>query len=192
MTVIHIFNLFPLFGCETGQGDFHTMLPVAVCTASLSIPCFRSFYSRWFSTLYNAAFPPCSSEECLCRSPLCNPRYGRLCRSNGSPLHAAPCRSFDRCRNNTVFRSMRHPACRCSGTYRLSSVSFLSGPIASWANGDTFSFVPACIYSGRSQGRKSPPFCLPGRPLFIPPEPLFLLYHPFPPLLSSAGPSVQF
>lgn len=149
--------------------------------------CFRSFYSCWFPTLYNAAFPPCSSEECLCRSPLCNPRYGRLCRSNGSPLHAAPCWSFDRCRNNTVFRSMRHPTDRCSGTYRLSSVSFLSGPIASWANGDTFSFVPACIYSGRSQGRKSPPFCLPGRPLFIPPEPLFPLYHPFPPLLSPAG-----
>lgn len=59
-------------------------------------------------------------------------------------------------RNNTVFRSMRHPACRRSGTYRLLSVSFLSGPIASWANGDTFSFVPACIYSGRSQGGKSP------------------------------------
>lgn len=104
---------------------------------------------------------------CLCHSPLCNPRYGRLCRSNGSPLHAAPCRSFDGCRNNTVFRFMRHPACRCSGTYRLLSVSFLSGPTASWANGNTSRFAPACIYSGRSQGGKSSPFCLPGRPMFF-------------------------
>ena len=59
-------------------------------------------------------------------------------------------------RNNTVFRFMRHPACRCSGTYRLLSVSFLSGPTAAWANGNTSRFAPASIYSGRSQGGKSP------------------------------------
>lgn len=58
--------------------------------------------------------------------------------------------------NNTVFRFMRHPACRCSGTYRLLSVSFLSGPTAAWANGNTSRFAPASIYSGRSQGGKSP------------------------------------
>ena len=48
-------------------------------------------------------------------------------------------------RNNTVFRFMRHPACRCSGTYRLLSVSFLSGPTAAWANGNTSRFAPASI-----------------------------------------------
>ena len=48
-------------------------------------------------------------------------------------------------RNNTVFRFMRHPACRCSGTYRLLSVSFLSGPTAAWANGNTSRFAPASM-----------------------------------------------
>ncbi len=59
-------------------------------------------------------------------------------------------------RNNTVFRFMRHPACRCSGTYRLLSVSFLSGPAASWANGDTFSFAPAIVSPAGRKAERAP------------------------------------
>lgn len=122
-------------------------------------PAFHPFSTRLLPPIYQGRRSvPLSALQSKVR---------RLCRSNGSPLHAAPCRSFDGCRNNTVFRFMRHPACRCSGTYRLLSVSFLSGPTASWANGNTSRFAPACIYSGRSQGGKSSPFCLPGRPMFF-------------------------
>ena len=64
-------------------------------------------------------------------------RYGRLCPTNGSLFHTASCRSFDLSKQ-PIFRYMGIlPGC-CSGTFRLLSVSFLYGPTASWANGDTF------------------------------------------------------
>lgn len=64
-------------------------------------------------------------------------RYGRLCPTNGSLLHTATCWSFDLSKQ-PIFRYMGIlPGC-CSGTFRLLSVSFLYGPTASWANGDTF------------------------------------------------------
>ena len=99
-----------------------------------------------------------------------NPRYGRLCRS-------------------TVFRSMpelmkQHGiplcSCRCSGTYRLLSVSFLSGPTAAWANGNTSRFAPACIYSGRSQGGKSPLAVCPADQYFSPAQAVAPVISSFP------------
>lgn len=103
---------------------------------------------------------------CLCRGPPSTPRYGRLCPINGSLHHTASCRSFDLSKQ-PVFRYMGIlPGC-CSGTFRLLSVAFLSGPTASWANGDTFCLCrPSCLR--HVTGRKESPFCLPGRPFLLP------------------------
>ena len=68
----------------------------------------------------------------------------------------ASCRSFDLSKQ-PVFRYMGIlPGC-CSGTFRLLSAAFLSGPTASWANGDTFCLCcPSCLRHVTS--RKSPHF----------------------------------
>lgn len=59
-----------------------------------------------------------------------------------------------------------HPARLLLGTFRLLSVSFLSGPTASWANSDTFC-VCRPSYLRQSQAERVP-FCLPGRPFLLP------------------------
>ncbi|MDB8995402.1 hypothetical protein PN610_03435 [Parabacteroides distasonis] len=48
-----------------------------------------------------------------------------------------------------------HPARLLLGTFRLLSVSFLSGPTASWANGDTFC-VCRPSYLRQSQAERVP------------------------------------
>ena len=69
------------------------------------------------------------------------------------------------------------PGC-CSGTFRLLSVAFLSGPTASWANGDTFCLCrPSCLR--HVTGRKSPHFVCPADRFFYPPKRHSSLYkHP--------------
>ena len=111
---------------------------------------------------------------CLCRGPPSTPRYGRLCPINGSLHHTASCRSFDLSKQ-PVFRYMGIlPGC-CSGTFRLLSVAFLSGPTASWANGDTFCLCrPSCLR--HVTGRKSPHFVCPADRFFYPPKPSFITF----------------
>ena len=66
------------------------------------------------------------------------------------------------------------PGC-CSGTFRLLSVAFLSGPTASWANGDTFCLCrPSCLR--HVTGRKSPHFVCPADRFFYPPKPSFITF----------------
>ena len=49
---------------------------------------------------------------------------------------------------------------------------------SSWANGDTFRFVPSVV-SPDAARRKESPLCLPGRPLFVPPGRChFYRFHP--------------
>ena len=74
-----------------------------------------------------------------------------------------------------VFRYMGIlPGC-CSGTFRLLSVAFLSGPTASWANGDTFCLCrPSCLR--HVTGRKSPHFVCPADRFFYPPKPSFITF----------------
>ena len=63
---------------------------------------------------------------------------------------------------------------------RLLSVSFLSGPTAAWANGNTSRFAPACIYSGRSQGGKSPLAVCPADQYFSPAQAVAPVISSFP------------
>ena len=88
--------------------------------------------------------------------------------------HTASCRSFDLSKQ-PVFRYMGIlPGC-CSGTFRLLSVAFLSGPTASWANGDTFCLCrPSCLR--HVTGRKSPHFVCPADRFFYPPKPSFITF----------------
>lgn len=66
-----------------------------------------------------------------------------------------------------------HPARLLLGTFRLLSVSFLYGPTASWANGDTFCLCrPSCLRY--VTGRKSPLFVCPSDRFFYPPKPSFI------------------
>ncbi len=68
-----------------------------------------------------------------------------------------------------------HPAGCCSGTFRLLSAAFLSGPTASWANGDTFCLCrPSCLR--HVTGRKSPLFVCPADRFFYPPKPSFITF----------------
>lgn len=68
-----------------------------------------------------------------------------------------------------------HPARLLLGTFRLLSVSFLSGPTASWANGDTFCLCrPSCLR--HVTGRKSPHFVCPADRFFYPPKPSFITF----------------
>ena len=68
-----------------------------------------------------------------------------------------------------------HPAGCCSGTFRLLSAAFLSGPTASWANGDTFCLCrPSCLR--HVTGRKSPHFVCPADRFFYPPKPSFITF----------------
>lgn len=87
------------------------------------------------------------------------------------PLHAG---AFDLSKQ-PVFRYMGIlPGC-CSGTFRLLSVAFLSGPTASWANGDTFCLCrPSCLR--HVTGRKSPHFVCPADRFFYPPKPSFITF----------------
>ena len=73
-----------------------------------------------------------------------------------------------------------HPARLLLGTFRLLSVSFLSGPTAAWANGNTSRFAPACIYSGRSQGGKSPLAVCPADQYFSPAQAVAPVISSFP------------
>ena len=84
------------------------------------------------------------------------------------PLHAGASKQ-------PVFRYMGIlPGC-CSGTFRLLSVAFLSGPTASWANGDTFCLCrPSCLR--HVTGRKSPHFVCPADRFFYPPKPSFITF----------------
>lgn len=77
------------------------------------------------------------------------PELQRMLKQHGIPLYGAS-------------------SGRSSDAFCLLSVSFHSGPIESWANGDTFRFVPSVVspYAAR---RKESPLCLPGRPLFVRP-----------------------
>lgn len=123
-------------------------------------------------------FPTRRSKVCcLCRSPPFTSRYGRLCLINGSLHHTASCWSFDLSKQ-PVFRYMGIlPGC-CSGTFRLLSAAFLSGPTASWANGDTFCLCrPSCLR--HVTVRKSPHFVCPADRFFYPPKPSFLLSDAF-------------
>ena len=71
-----------------------------------------------------------------------------------------------------------HPARLLLGTFRLLSVSFLSGPTASWANGDTFCLCrSSCLRN--VTGRKSLLFVCPADCFFYPPKPSFLLSDAF-------------
>ena len=59
--------------------------------------------------------------------------------------------------------------------FRLLSVAFLSGPTASWANGDTFCLCrPSCLR--HVTGRKSPHFVCPADRFFYPPKPSFITF----------------
>lgn len=152
----------------------------------MALPASVLLYGYLFgiSSLFYPAFPTRKSKVwCLCRGPPFTSRYGRLCLINGSLLHTTSCRSFDPSKQ-PVFRYMGIlPDC-CSGTFRLLSVSFLSGPTASWANGDTFCLCrPSCLRN--VTGRKSLLFvcCLPGRLFLLPTQAVIpfircLLYRP--------------
>ena len=125
------------------------MIGRVICDAKNTIISLNPFSIRLFPTRR-------SKVCCLCRSPPFTSRYGRLCLINGSLHHTASCRSFDLSKQS-VFRYMGIlPGC-CSGTFRLLSAAFLSGPTASWANGDTFCLCcPSCLRHVTS--RKSPHF----------------------------------
>lgn len=149
-------------------------------TAFMALPASVLLYGYLFgiSSLFYPAFPTRKSKVwCLCRGPPFTSRYGRLCLINGSLLHTTSCRSFDPSKQ-PVFRYMGIlPDC-CSGTFRLLSVSFLSGPTASWANGDTFCLCrPSCLRNVTS--RKSLLFVCPADCFFYPPKPSFLLSDAF-------------
>ncbi len=66
------------------------------------------------------------------------------------------------------------PGC-CSDTFRLLSAAFLSGPTASWANGDTFCLCrPSCLRY--VTGRKRPHFVCTADRFFYPPKPSFITF----------------
>lgn len=146
------------------------MIGRVICDAKNTIISLNPFSIRLFPTRR-------SNVCCLCRSPPFTSRYGRLCLINGSLHHTASCWSFDLSKQ-PVFRYMGIlPGC-CSGTFRLLSAAFLSGPTASWANGDTFCLCrPSCLR--HVTVRKSPHFVCPADRFFYPPKPSFLLSDAF-------------
>ena len=146
------------------------MIGRVICYAKNTIISLTPFSIRLFPTRR-------SKVCCLCRGPPSTPRYGRLCPINGSLHHTASCRSFDLSKQ-PVFRYMGIlPDC-CSGTFRLLSAAFLSGPTASWANGDTFCLCrPSCLR--HVTVRKSPHFVCPADRFFYPPKPSVLLSDAF-------------
>lgn len=78
---------------------------------------------------------------------------------NISLLHTASCRNFDFSKY-LVLHYMGTLPSYCSGTFRLLFVSFLSGPRASWANGEAFYLChPSCILYVTA--KKSPFFVYP-------------------------------
>lgn len=102
------------------------------------------------------------------------PRYGRLCRSTAVciiPLHAGA----STCRNNRYSAIWASCLVVAPAPFRLLSVAFLSGPTASWANGDTFCLCrPSCLR--HVTGRKSPHFVCPADRFFYPPKPSFITF----------------
>ena len=164
-----------VFLCAVPLGPGLLLYP-GICLFYALSPFLSSF--PFFIAPFLSGFPnPKIKVRCLCSCPPCIPRYGRLCPINGSLLHTASCRSFDPSKQ-PVFRYMGIlPAC-CSGTFRLLSVSFLSGPTASWANGDT-SCLCRPSYLRHVTGRKSPLFVCPADCLFYPPKPSSLLSYTF-------------
>lgn len=165
-------------GISTSLIDRQEKAVIQDCLHGLACQCpFIRIPFRYFLP-FLSGFPTRRSKVwCLCRSPPFTSRYGRLCPINGSLHHAASCRSFDLSKQ-PVFRYMGIlPGC-CSGTFRLLSAAFLSGPTASWANGDTFCLCRPSNLRNVTV-RKSPHFVCPADRFFYPPKPSFLLSDAF-------------
>jgi len=122
-------------------------------------------------------FPTRNSAECLCRSQPYNTRYGRRCRTSGSPAHSVPYRSFDPSKQHGIPRHKL--GCITVGLALSASFPYLFFP-GRLRQGQTVThpvLYQACVPIYRNpdlaQNRKNPLFVCPGRPLYDPPKPIF-------------------